>query len=132
MGYSDGSRFFTNDDPNIAQMQAQLQKQAKVIQDLTTKVQEKMTGHQVKLESSKILAETQIKTTQIKEDNNNMRNATTHLRAIREQDQSVAHDVAKMGLAHQHSLEKNQQQHQHSMAQAAAQPEPQQPMAAAA
>jgi hypothetical protein len=104
MGYSDGSRFFTNDDPNIAHLQDQLQKQAKVIQDLNAKVQEKMTGHQVKLEATKITAETKLKDTQIKEEGNNLRTATTHLRAIREQDHGVAHDVAKMNLAHQHTL----------------------------
>ena len=105
LGYSDGSRFFTNDDPNIAKMQQQLQQQAKVISDLNAKVNEKMTGHQVKLEAAKVLAETKIRDTQIREDGANMRNAVTHLRAIREQDKSQAHDIAKMGIQRQHSME---------------------------
>ena len=105
LGYSDGSRFFTNDDPNIAKMQQQLQQQAKVISDLNAKVSEKMTGHQVKLEAAKVLSETKLKETQIREDGANMRNAVTHLRAIREQDKGQAHEFAKLGIQRQHSME---------------------------
>ncbi len=110
LGYSDGTRFFTNDDPNIAQMQAQLQKQAQVIQNLNNKLQEKMTAHAIKKEVAQLQSQTRIKETQIREDNANLRNATTHLRAIREQDQQQAHEAVVMAIDHQHKL------HQQTMA----------------
>lgn len=102
LGYSDGSRFFTNEDPNIAKMQDLLQKQSKVIADLTQKVNEKMTAHAVKKEATQVQAQTKINVTQIKEDGANLRNATTHLRAIREQDKSQAHEAVMVGIKAQH------------------------------
>jgi hypothetical protein len=118
LGYSDGSRFFTNDDPNIAQMQSLLQKQAKVIQDLTQKVQEKMTSHQIKKEVADITAKTKIQTTQIHEDNENLRTATTHLRAIREQDKTAAHDAVMVGVKAGHASRARAEERQMAMAQA--------------
>ena len=46
LGYSDGSRFFTVDNPQLAQAQQQLQAAAQEIQKLKQQLQEKMTGHQ--------------------------------------------------------------------------------------
>jgi hypothetical protein len=40
----------------------------------------------------------------------NLRNATTHLRAIREQDKTQAHEIARMGVARQHKMEEVAQQ----------------------
>ncbi len=111
MGYADGTRFFTNDDPNIAKMQDLLQKQAKVIADLTQKVSEKMTALSVKKEATKIMSETRLKETQIREDNMNLRNSVTHLRAIREQDKTQAHEIARLGVQRQHEMEKMSKQH---------------------
>jgi hypothetical protein len=116
MGYSDGTRFFTNDDPNIAKMQDLLQKQAKVIADLTQKVNEKMTGFQVKKEATKIMSETRLKETALREEGANMRASVTHLRAIREQDKAQAHEVVTMGIKRQHEMDK--MSHQHTMDQA--------------
>ena len=139
LGYSDGSRFFTNDDPNIAKMQQQIQQQSKVIADLNTKMQEKLSIHQVKKEVAEIQAKTKINDTQIKEDNMNLRNATTHIRAIRDADKAKEHDLIKIGLQRQHGIEQRNHQHtqtlqtqqhamqgQMAMAQAA-QPTPKEP-----
>ena len=124
LGYADGTRFFTNDDPNIAMMQVQLQKQAKVIQDLTMKVNEKQSIHQLKLQATKVVSETKLKETQIKEDNANLRNATTHLRAIREQDKHQAHEIARLGIQQQHKMAEKQVQHSMDQTMSAAEPPP--------
>lgn len=98
LGYSDGTRFFTNDDPNVSKMQAELQKQAKVIQDLNAKLQEKLTIHQTKIEAAKIVSETKLKDTGIKEENANLRNHVTHLKAIREADQGRQHKIVEQNI----------------------------------
>ena len=107
LGYSDGTRFFTNDDPNVAKLQDEIQKMSKVIQDLNVKLQEKQTVHQLKKEVAQVNAETVIKKTSMQEEGANQRNVVTHLRAIREGDQqrqqafaAAAHKEDQTNLRH--------------------------------
>jgi len=51
---------------------------------------------------AEIQANTKLQDTRIREDHADLRNATTHLRAIREQDKNVAKEVAIAGAQHRH------------------------------
>ncbi|MDB5975158.1 MAG: hypothetical protein JWR07_1918 [Nevskia sp.] len=96
VGYQDGSRFFTNDNPQVAQLTQQLQQAMQMIQQLNQKVQEKQTAHQVKLAATKMTTEARSMDTRVKEDGLNSRAVVTHLRAIEEHrsDQTHAHAMA--------------------------------------
>ena len=104
LGYADGSRFFTNEDPNVAMLQNEMQKQAKVIQELNAKLAEKQSVHAVKKEVAQIQGETMIKKTMLQEEGKSSRDAITHLRAIREQDKGMAHEAVMQGISHVHSM----------------------------
>lgn len=91
MGYQDGSRFITQEDPQMLKMQQQMQEMQSVIQNLQMKLQTKMDDHQVKLKIADDKNTTELKKTEIHEDNENMRNATTHLRAITDAEKERQH-----------------------------------------
>ncbi len=101
LGYSDGSRFFTNEDPQVAMMQQQIQQLNGVIQQLQAKVQDKQTAHAVKLQAAKLQADTQVQTTQMKEDNANLRNSVTHLTALRLAEAQRNHETMLPVINHQ-------------------------------
>jgi hypothetical protein len=82
LGYSDGTRFFTIDNPQVAQMQQQLQQAMQVIQQLQGKAKEKETGHVVSLQKAREKNQTEIQKTVIQETNENKRALATHFRAI--------------------------------------------------
>jgi len=87
MGYQDGSRFLTGQDPQKQALQAQLQQTQGIITDLQAKLKDKTTEQQVKLKINQDNNALSWNRTVLHEDNENMRNATTHLRAIRENEQ---------------------------------------------
>ena len=87
LGYSDGSRFFTNDNPQIQQMQQQMQQMQGIIQQLTQKVQDKQTAHQVKVKVAAEKNQSDMKRTVIHEENENKRALATHFRALLEGEQ---------------------------------------------
>jgi TolA-binding protein len=116
LGYADGQRFFSSQDPQVLQLQQQLQQAQGVIQQLQQKVTEKNTAHQVALQKTQITNQTQLqkqqmsdaadlKRTLIQEDNKNKRDLATHWRALHEKDLDINN-------AHQQRM------------QAAAQPQP--------
>lgn len=95
LGYADGSRFFNSDDPQVMQMQQQLQQAQQMIQQLNMKLQDKQTVHQVKLAATKMVNEARTQDTVIKETNKrdiaemketnaNRRALATHWRALHE------------------------------------------------
>jgi hypothetical protein len=84
LGYADGSRFFTSDNPQVVQLQSQLQQAMQMIQQLQAKVEDKQTAHKVKMEAAKLTAQTQIQTTAMHEENENKRSLATHFRALME------------------------------------------------
>ena len=95
LGYADGSRFFTSDNPQVVQLQGQLQQSAQLIQQLQAKVQDKQTAHQVKMEAAKLTAQTQIQTTSMHEENENKRSLATHFRALMEHQDTMNMDRYK-------------------------------------
>lgn len=84
LGYSDGARFTTVDDPQILQLQQQLQQAMATIQQLQQKTKEKQTGHLVSLQKAREGNQTKLATVQIQEENENRRAVATHMRALME------------------------------------------------
>ena len=84
LGYADGTRFTTNDNPAVLQLQQQLQQAQGIIQQLEQKVKDKQTGHMVALEKSKQTNQTTFQKTMIHEENENKRSLATHMRALME------------------------------------------------
>lgn len=82
LGYADGSRFFTVDDPQVIQLQGQLQQAMQMIQKLQGQLDEKKTQHLVGLQKTRETNQTTIEKTHIQEDNENKRNLATHYAAI--------------------------------------------------
>lgn len=84
LGYADGSRFTTNDNPQVLQLQQQLQQAMAMIQQLQQKAKEKQTGHLVSLQKTRETNQTTIAKTQIQQENENKRSLATHMRALME------------------------------------------------
>ena len=82
MGYQDGKRFMTVDDPQKLQLQEQLKQAQGIIQQLQQKVQEKQTGHQVKALTSQAKNQTDLAREAMKQDGENRRTLATHIGAI--------------------------------------------------
>ena len=94
LGYADGSRFFTQDNPQVLAMQAQMQEMQKAMQQMQQKLNDKMVGHQVGLEKVKITSQTKENIATMQEENENRRSFATHIGAIMQanhQHQSQVH-----------------------------------------
>jgi hypothetical protein len=115
MGYQDGTRFLTSDNPQVIQLEAKLKQAMGIIQQLELKVQDKMTAHQVKIAATKIQAENKLVIAEKHEEAENLRTATTHLRALRETDRGMAHEVAMRQLEHGQLAQRAQQSAQTQM-----------------
>lgn len=87
LGYSDGARFTTVDNPMILQLQQQMQVLQRDNQELQQRVRDKATGHQVALQKARENNQTKVTTTLIKEDNANRRAVAEHMRALMESGQ---------------------------------------------
>lgn len=83
-GYADGSRFMTTDNPQVTQLQAQLQQAMGLVQQLQAKLQEKQTGHMTKLQATRETNQTHLQKAAIHEANENKRALATHFRALME------------------------------------------------
>jgi hypothetical protein len=84
LGYADGSRFTTNDNPAVLQLQQQLQQAMGLIQQLQQKAKDKQTGHMVALQKTREINQTTLTKTAIHEENENKRSLATHMRALME------------------------------------------------
>ena len=92
LGYQDGGRFFNVEDPQILQLQQQLQQAQGIIGQLQHKVQEKQMAHQIAAQKIVVGAQTTLQTTAMKEKGANQRALATHWRAMHESD--VGHQRA--------------------------------------
>lgn len=102
LGYSDGARFFTDDNPQVAALRQQVQEMAAVIAQLQAKANDKMAGHSVKLATTQHTNETKLKAVQIQEENENLRNAVTHTRALVEAEKMRRHEAAMAAITKPH------------------------------
>lgn len=102
MGYQDGSRFLTQGNAQVLQLQQELQKAQQTIQQLESKVKDKSESNMVRLQATKMTNDTKLALGHAKEDAENLRNATTHMRALAEADKSRTHEVNMANLEHAH------------------------------
>lgn len=95
LGYQDGSRFFTVDDPQVLQLQQQVQQMTGVISQLQAKVAEKKEANQIAMQKTIVTAQAGVQKAQlssqttlqsalIKEEGANKRALATHWRALHE------------------------------------------------
>jgi hypothetical protein len=84
LGYADGTRFTTNDNPAVLQLQQQLQQAMGLIQQLQQKTKDKETGHMVALQKTREINQTTLAKTAMQEENENKRSLATHMRALME------------------------------------------------
>lgn len=89
LGYSDGTRFFTNDNPQIQMLQQQVQQLMSTVNQLQAKLKEKGIGHVTKLQATRETNQTKIVTEKMKQENENKRALATHYRQI----MSEQHDL---------------------------------------
>lgn len=82
LGYSDGSRFFTTDNPQITVLEQQLQQAQGMIQKLEAEKKERTTGHMVGLQKTRETNQTKLQQTAIQEENENKRSLATHFAAM--------------------------------------------------
>ena len=82
LGYSDGSRFFNSDNPQVLQLQAQLQQMQQVLQQTQQKLNDKMTGHQVGIAKTQMTNQSKEKIATLQEENENRRSFATHIGAM--------------------------------------------------
>lgn len=115
LGYSDGTRFFTSDNPQVAQLQQQLQQAQQIIQQLQAKANDKMAAHQVKIATTQHNNETKLQAVHIHEDNENMRNAVTHSRALVEAQNQRKHEAMMAAINVQHKQVPPMNRNQRSM-----------------
>ena len=97
LGYADGSRFFTSEDPQIQALQQQLQQAQGVIAQLQQKVQEKKEANQVKLQATQMTNQTKLQATAMHEQASNQRALATHWRALHERQIAANAPVAAPG-----------------------------------
>ena len=82
LGYADGARFTTTDNPQVLQLQQQLQQAAQLIQQLQQKNKEKTSGQIVTLQKNRETNAALIEKTRIQEENENKRALATHMSAL--------------------------------------------------
>jgi len=97
LGYQDGSRFFTSDNPQLALLQQQNLMLNKQMQEMQKKLKDKADVTQARIVTNQATNEAKIQGIQIQEDNANLRESLKHKMALRESDQSKMHDI---GMKH--------------------------------
>ena len=104
LGYQDGTRFFTDDNPAVAALKAQMEAMQKQMEELHNKAQDKMAGHTVKTEVAKATNQNKLEIAKLHEENENLRASIIHLRAITEEEKLRNHELHKLGLEHAHEI----------------------------
>lgn len=94
LGYSDGSRFFTNDNPQVLALQAQLQQMQQQMQQMAQKLNDKTLQHQVGLQKVAITNQTKEKIATMQEEGEDRRSFATHIGALMKADHGHGHNVA--------------------------------------
>jgi hypothetical protein len=104
LGYADGSRFFSNEDPNVLMLQQQVQQMQGIIQQLQKKVADRTQANQIAAQKIMVGRDTALATTQVKEANKreiaamredgaNKRALATHWRALHEKAADQKHQM---------------------------------------
>jgi hypothetical protein len=115
LGYSDGTRFFNSDNPQVNVLQQQLQQAMQMINQLQTQIKEKQTGHVVKLQTAREKNQVDIAKAKLHEENENKRSLATHFRALTEASNTKQHDRVTQELQRDHDKHMAEQQREHDM-----------------
>jgi hypothetical protein len=91
LGYQDGSRFFTVDDPQVAALQGQLQQAMGEIQKLQGAVKDKQDAHKIGFLKTQATNQSKEKIAVNHEINENKRSLATHWTALTMKDHDVRH-----------------------------------------
>lgn len=113
LGYSDGSRFFTNDNPQVAQLQSQLQQAMQMIQKLKAQTEVKMAGHQVKVQTTESTNKNRLAIAQQHEDAENMRAAISHKVSLVDADKQRTHELTMSNMEKRNQHAANRINHAH-------------------
>ncbi len=92
LGYSDGSRFFTVSDPQMAVMQQKLQQAMQLINEMKMKLKEKGTVHMTKLQGVRETNQAKIVQENIKQAHEDRRNLATHVKSIMSEANQHGHE----------------------------------------
>jgi hypothetical protein len=84
LGYSDGSRFFSVDNPQVADLQNKLQQAMGLVNQLQAKLKEKRDSTMAGIVKTRETNATKLEVTKIQEENENRRALATHFRALTE------------------------------------------------
>ena len=93
LGYADGTRFFSTDDPQKAMLQQQMQQLQQQVQQLSAKLQEKKDSQLTSLQKAREKNQTDLQKVTIQEKAANQRALATHWRAINENQQKLSAGV---------------------------------------
>jgi hypothetical protein len=94
LGYSDATRFFTVDDPQVVQLQQALQGAQKMIQELEKKISDKQTQMAVGLQKTRETNQSKENIVKHQEHNANLRSLATHIVSITDQRKMSDHKRA--------------------------------------
>jgi len=82
LGYSDGSRFFTVDDPQVIALQDQLKQAGQMIEEMKKKLEDKSAAHMVSLAKTKMSNTSKETITAMQEHAENIRSLAVHSVAL--------------------------------------------------
>jgi hypothetical protein len=97
LGYSDPTRFFTNDNPQVVQLQEQLQKASGMIQQLEQKLKEKQGQQIIGLQKTRETNQTKKEVAVIQEEAANTRALATHIRTLMSEHVNARNATARTG-----------------------------------
>lgn len=100
VGFSDGTRFLTTDNPEVSLLQGRLNQAMMVIQQLNQKLQDKSMGHQVKAQATIANNETKTRIAAMHEDAMNLRHAVTQKANLVKDQQALLQESMLAALQH--------------------------------
>ena len=106
MGYRDGARFLSQDNPQVLMLQQQMQQMQQQLAETQAKLQDNMLKHQVELQKAQLNNETKLHISKMQQDAANLRSATTHIKQLVDADNSRTHELNMTNLdrAHTHAM----------------------------
>lgn len=92
LGYADGSRFFTQDNPQVAALEKKVQEVTQMAQQLQGKLKDKTEMNQVKLKIATDKNATELQKAKISEEAANKRALATHFSALTQHQDKLSHE----------------------------------------
>jgi hypothetical protein len=115
LGYSDGQRFFTSEDPQVALLAAQLQQMQHLLNEANMKLKDKTDGHAVKAAATEHTNLTRLQMTREQLDAKKEMFAIEHKTKMAMENKKQGFELMKHGLEHSHSTNTNHLDHNQAM-----------------